>query len=112
MILMLCAYVESDLSAMIERRILAVISRSVAFIFCWSAVASPGFWSRLFTEVLSGFVLASVDCAWMGPTQDRPSNRAKVIRFVLVIWKRCIRVASACGGPVCKAETIRLVTYD
>ena len=38
MILMLCAYMERDLSSWIALRILRVISRSDAFIFCWSAV--------------------------------------------------------------------------
>src|SRR5437867_3027055 len=49
---------------MIERRIFLVISWSVALVFCWSAVASPAFLSRLFTFVLSGLVLVSGVCAW------------------------------------------------
>src|ERR1019366_7800617 len=63
-------------------RIFAVKARSAAFIFCWSAVASPGLRSRLLTAVLSGFGLSSVDCPWTRPAEDKPSNRANAaVRF-------------------------------
>src|SRR5438105_3740928 len=60
---------------MIAFRICAVRSRSAAFIFCWSAVASPGCLSRLFTLVLSGLVGGS--CARTGSVQNTKHENAK-----------------------------------
>ena len=53
MILTLCAFVDSDLSLTIERRILAVRSTSEWSFFCWSAVGSAGLLSRLLAAELS-----------------------------------------------------------
>ena len=59
MILMLCAYVERDLSSMTALRIFAVRSRSAAFIFWLSAVTSAAFLSRSFVFELSAFGVLS-----------------------------------------------------
>src|SRR5258707_2797058 len=58
--LMLWAYVESALSSIIDARILRASSRSVGFIFCWSAVVAPFWASPLFARVLSGAVCCEV----------------------------------------------------